>query len=342
MNDGYNDFDLRVECEERFDTTPVKKDFSKIGFGFLIFSGVTLLVSIIIQLVVVSVSKEIYYSHLFLNLLTPVSMYVFALPVMIAFWRGVKPCPPEKRKMRLGEWLLYLIVGLGLMYIGAMIGNNVMSVLSALTGNDYQNGLNAIVDGNMWVTAFFVVLVAPIGEEFVFRKLLIDRTGKYGCFISALMSGLVFGLMHGNLYQFFYAALLGFVLGYLYYNTGRIVYCIGIHAAINFIGSVVSSWLSDGIFEALGSAETNEQMLMFLAERWLQILLLMIFSLIAYAAMACAIILPIVFRKKLRFAKGEVDIPRGKHIPAIFLNVGIICMLIFYIVEIFISLMPAG
>ena len=222
MNSEFNNFDLRDEREEKFDIAPVKKDFSKIGFGFLIFSGITLLVSLIIQLVVVSVSEEIYYSHLFLNLLTPVSMYVFALPVLIAFWRGVKPCPPEKRKMRLGEWLLYLIVGLGLMYIGAMIGNNVMSSLSVLTGNDYQNGLNAVVDGNMWVTAFFVVLIAPIGEEFVFRKLLIDRTGKYGCFISALMSGLVFGLMHANLYQFFYATLLGFVLGYLYYNGRRV------------------------------------------------------------------------------------------------------------------------
>ena len=59
MNDGYNDFDLRVECEERFDTTPVKKEFSKIGFGLLIFSGITLLVSIIIQLFVVSADNTL-------------------------------------------------------------------------------------------------------------------------------------------------------------------------------------------------------------------------------------------------------------------------------------------
>ena len=156
------------------------------------------------------------------------------------------------------------------------------------------------------------------------------------------MSGLVFGLMHGNLYQLFYAALLGFVLGYLYYNTGRIVYCIGIHAAINFIGSVVSSWLSEGFIDGLESAQTSEQIFMYVTEHWLQLLLMMIFTLVVYAAMACAIILPIALRKRLRFAKGEVDIPRGKRTPAIFLNVGVICMLIFYIVEIFISLMPAG
>lgn len=338
MDNEFNNIDLREEEivpleRDNFNAASVKKDFSRIGFGFVLFSGITLLVSLIIQVVVLTVSEEFYNSHLFLNLVTPVSLYIFALPVLIAFWRDVKPTPPEKRKMRLAEWIVCLIVGVGLMYIGALAGNNVMSFISGITGHDYQNGLNTVVDGNMWVTAFFVVIVAPIGEEYVFRKMLIDRTGRYGCIVSAIVSGLVFGLMHGNLYQLFYATLLGLVLGYIYYNTGRLVYCIALHATINFIGSVVSSYLGSMI-EGVDLAGD------IFVEDLGKLLVLGIYSILIYVAMACAVILPLVFRKKLCFGKGEIDIPRGKRVSSIFKNAGMICMVAFYVFEILISLIP--
>ena len=339
MNSKVNEFDLRVTSE--IERKNAKKDFSRIGFGFVIFSGISVLVSLVIQIAVLSVSEDFYNSHLFRNLITPVSMYLFALPVLVAFFSGVKPMPPEKKKIRFPEFMAYVAVGFGLMYIGAFMGNGVMSWLSEYTGNDYSNALEEVVNGNLWVTALFVVIIAPIGEEFVFRKLLIDRTHKYGSFISAILSGLIFGLMHGNIYQFFYAALLGLLLGYIYSNTGNIKYCIAIHAIINFIGSVVSVLLTDALGDLINATEmTNEQLLEMIVEKWPWFILMMAFSLLVYASMGCAIILPLAFRRKIKLCQGDTMLSRKELLSVAFTSAGIICMVIFYVVEFMLTLLP--
>ena len=340
MNNDVNEFDLRVASD--IEQQKAKKDFSRIGFGYLVFSGVTLLVALVIQIAVYSYSEEIYNGHLFRNILTPVSMYLFALPLLIAVLRAVKPMPPKKRRISFAEFMAFLAVGFGLMYIGAFAGNGVMSYLSGVTGHDYSNALESVVDGNIWVTAFFVVIVAPIGEEFVFRKLLIDRTGKYGGFISALLSGVIFGLMHGNLYQFFYALLLGFLLGYVYSSTGRIGCCIAIHSVINFCGSIVSTLLNNALSDLLNATEiTNEQMLEMIAEKWPWFLLMMVYNLLVYASIACAVILPLVFKRKIKLVKGITRLNKREILAAVFFNAGITCMIFFYVAELLLSLMPA-
>ena len=83
MNNDINEFDLRVTSD--IEMEKARKDFSRIGFGYLAFSGLALLVSLVIQVAVFSYSEEMYNSHLFLNLVTPVSMYLFALPALSVF-----------------------------------------------------------------------------------------------------------------------------------------------------------------------------------------------------------------------------------------------------------------
>ena len=57
-------------------------------------------------------------------------------------------------------------------------------------------------ESNMMVTFLYMVICAPILEEYIFRKLIVDRTVKYGQGVAIVLSGLMFGLFHGNLNQF--------------------------------------------------------------------------------------------------------------------------------------------
>ncbi len=319
-----------------------KKNFSRIGLGYAMFSLISFAVSLIIQVIVINISREFYDSTLFLNLVTPLSLYVFALPVLLIILSGSEAEPPERKRFGFGSFMLFLIAAFGFMYIGSIIGNTVMDYISAFVGYDYSNGLESIIDyDNLWITAIFTVIVAPIGEEFVFRKLIIDRTQKYGGFISVGLSGLMFGLMHGNLYQFFYCFALGLLLGYIYYSTGKLYITIAIHAIVNFVGSILTSFLvpiSDGL-AAIDPTDTDA-MITFAQENILGMSCLMLFSAFTYAAMACAVIFPIVFRKKLRLSRGEIVIPRGKVFPTVILNAGVIAMLFLYILEFGLSLIP--
>ena len=283
-------------------------------------------------------------SNLFLNLLTPLALYVFALPVLLIVLSRCEAKAPQKRHMGFGEWILFLIASFGFMYIGSIIGNTVMSSLSELVGYDYSNALSSIIDDeNLIITIIFAVIIAPIGEEFVFRKLIIDRTQKYGPLISIGLSGLMFGIMHSNFYQFFYCFALGIILGYMYYTTGKLYLTIAIHAVVNFVGGVIPS-LFTPITDALLAADPEDPsaMLEIVMENPLTFVGLIIFELFVYAAMACAVIFLFVFRKKLkgRLLPGEVCIPRQKLIPTVILNGGVIAMFVVYLLEFGLSLLP--
>ena len=323
-----------------------KKHFSRIGIGYMLFSIITLVVSSIIVELVFLINEDIYYSSLFLNALTPVCLYLFALPVLLIVLSGTEARAPEKKKLGFGKFLIILLVSFGCMYIGSYIGNYVMATLSEIMGYDYGNALDIIIDDdNIWITAIFTVIVAPIGEEFVFRKLIIDRTNKYGPVVSIVLSALMFGLMHGNFYQFFYCFAIGLILGYIYYSTGKLYITIAIHAIINFVGSVVTSLISPLIDPILEWAETGDtgnvdSMMSFLSENAVGIIVALAFALFVMASMACAIIFPIVFRKKLKLERGTEELPRGRVFEAVIRNGGIIAMFIIYFVEFGLNLLP--
>jgi membrane protease YdiL (CAAX protease family) len=78
-------------------------------------------------------------------------------------------------------------------------------------------------------------------EEVIYRKLVIDRLRCFGELPALLISGVGFGLIHGNFSQFFYAALIGIVFGYVYLRTGNILHTVLLHMLINLIGGVYTT-----------------------------------------------------------------------------------------------------
>lgn len=347
---GYNDFgaDFKVKEEPSYTYAPFidedkeKRHFTKLGMGYALFTSISFAASLLIQFIVMLAAPDFYNTTLFLNTVTPVSLYLFALPVLLIVLSKCGAGAPEKKKMGVGAFLLFLITAFGFMYIGAMIGNYVMELLSYSFGYDYGNALESIIDyDNLWITAIFTVIVAPIGEEFVFRKLIIDRTHKYGAFISIGLSGLIFGLMHGNLYQFFYCFALGLLLGYIYYTTGQLYLTIAIHAIVNFVGSVIAPLLTP-ISEALEAVdiENPDALMAFIEENTMSIVGLLAFELFAGAAMICGVIIPLVFRKKIKLDRGEVFIPKSRIMPVVILNAGVIAMIVLYLFEFGLSLLP--
>ena len=338
---GGNNYNTTTLLE---DEEKAKQHFSRIGKGYALFSVITLLVSTVIAVVVSFVNPDFYNTTLFLNLLTPLSLYVFALPVLLIVLSKCEAKAPEKRKMRFGEWMLFLIASFGFMYIGSFIGNAVMDYLSQVMGYDYGNSLESIVDNeNILITAFFTVIVAPIGEEFVFRKLIIDRTQKYGPLLSIGLSGLMFGLMHGNFYQFFYCFALGIVLGYVYYTTGKLYLTIALHAVINLVGGVLTTLLAP-ISDALLTLdlEDPEAIISFASENILGVIALAVFTLFIYASIACAIIFPLAFKNKLkeRLHGAQIPIQKGKVFPIAIMNGGMIAMFVIYFLEFGLNLLP--
>ena len=77
----------------------------------------------------------------------------------------------------------------------------------------------------------------------IFRKLLIDRLIKHGEFVAIFLSGLTFGLFHGNFQQFFFATICGWLWAFIYVRTGNIRNTIFLHMTINLSTSVITMFL---------------------------------------------------------------------------------------------------
>lgn len=117
------------------------------------------------------------------------------------------------------------------MFLGNMIGN----ILSAgATDGQATNRINDVILGSDWrVNALFIGLLAPVCEEWIFRKEIISRLRRYGEKTAIMFSALAFALFHMNVFQFFYAFGLGLMFGYVYTRTSRLRYSVAMHMLIN-------------------------------------------------------------------------------------------------------------
>ena len=110
-----------------------------------------------------------------------------------------------------------------------------------------------------WAVA--TLILPPLVEEVLFRGLIFGYLRRAGaCFaVANLIQAVLFGIFHMNLVQGIYAAVLGFLLGYLAWRYESLLVPMALHALFNFFGTVVidleSRFLPDlvlGIFVMAG------------------------------------------------------------------------------------------
>ncbi len=98
-------------------------------------------------------------------------------------------------------------------------------------------GTLGIVLNYLWM-----VLVAPVFEEVLFRGGLLGTLKKHGNWFAVIVSALLFGLAHVNISQMLYATALGIMLGIMYVRAGSVVPCIITHICINFFGITIATF----------------------------------------------------------------------------------------------------
>ena len=180
-----------------------------------------------------------------------VCQYLIAFPVFVLMLlKTDKAQPREKSKICAKDFFLIMMIGETLLFAGNLVGTLLNNVFGAVIGKIPENNVaNIIAEIPIYLIFIAVVVLPSIFEELIFRKLMIDRLSLYGDRMAILFSAVAFGLFHVNLYQFFYATLLGILLGYVYTKTGNVKYTILMHMIINFFGSVVVLYVQEASVE---------------------------------------------------------------------------------------------
>ena len=322
----------------------MKKSFSSLGFRFLIGTLVIYAVQMGVMTIVGAVKPEWLQDTTISLILAVLPLYRVGMPVLIAVVKRMPGEAPAKKSITPGQFVLALIMCFALMYCGNLVGTLITTVVGVLKGSAVDNALMTYATGsNMIVTFLYMVICAPILEEYIFRKLIVDRTVKYGQGVAVVLSGLMFGLFHGNLNQFAYAFLLGMFLAFLYVKTGELKVTIGLHMCINFMGAVVSVLLlkaihleeyQEVIMNGADSQAVMDYMMKYLPG-WIGYMIYVLFIL---AVLVTGIVLFIVYRKKLKLEPGQIA--KGRRFKTVIGNPGMICYCICWIAMIIIQMFP--
>ena len=200
-----------------------KKFFSKIGANYLIL-GIMAIVLQIILVNIISVTNPEYLHDI--NIVTVISSlcnYILPFPIFYWLMKKLDDVEIEKAGVSVKTFILYTGITITLMWIGNIAGLIITMLLSGAIQNDIANPVQELINSaNIWINLVIISIFAPICEEILFRKFLIDRTIKYGAKVSIILSAVLFAFFHGNLNQFFYAFLMGGFFAYVYIKTGKI------------------------------------------------------------------------------------------------------------------------
>lgn len=322
------------------ETISNKKLFSQIGLRLFIGTLIIFAVQLIFGAIAGNIPAVATSGDLSV-LVSMLPMYIIAFPIIFLMFKSIPvQISGEKKKMS----VKHLIVAFIMCYAGTYICNLLASILTGIIGalkqSDVENVMANLTSSiSLPVNLFIVVICAPIMEELLFRKTLIDRTAHFGEGISILFSGLVFGLFHGNLVQFGYAFLLGVFFGFIYIKTKNIVYPIILHMVINFFGSFLGSIIMElSGFYNLPTDATESEMMAFMMENAGGMMIYFGYALAIIILVIVGIVLFVKNRKNFVCAPGEVTIEKGTRFTTMILNVGMILYCIFWIVMIVMQL----
>ena len=238
--------------------TQARWRFGRIGAGACVMLAVWMALNMALgALLVQMMGESVSDAPLWLVfLISSGPLYLIAMPMGLMLMKAVPELPTRKFDMTPGRFFTLLLMCLPIMYGGSIIGNLLSAILSDGTAENTIASMAMTLDPSMII---FGVILGPIFEEWMFRKQIISRTRRYGEKLSILLSALMFGLFHLNLFQFFYAFGLGLMFGYVYMRTSQLRYSIVMHMIINFNGSVLAPWvLSQVDLEALATTDTTD------------------------------------------------------------------------------------
>ncbi|MBE5967921.1 MAG: CPBP family intramembrane metalloprotease [Lachnospiraceae bacterium] len=301
-------YDDRSGQEETIQTEVNPKTIlSRIGIALSLMAAAILLSQVILSKLVSSFLPSFADSNWYSWVLVAISMYGVGLPVLYMLTKNI---PDSKKKpvqkLKVSQFFIIFFISAAAMYLTNFFSVFINLILSLIKGGELINpAMDAIFEGNPFITFLYTAIGAPIVEEIIFRKILLNKVRRFGDLPAILITGIAFGMFHMNLAQIFYAAALGIIFAYVTIRTNTIRYSILLHIMINTIGATLAP----------------------MAVKQGNLVLLMLLGTWEFAAIAAGVVFFIVFvvvKKKITLEPGEIFIsPKSSYL----LNAGTILFL---------------
>ncbi len=311
-----------IHGTESVDYRTARKTFSRAGFSlFMVLALATL-----VQLLLVSLLSDtaVFENSWGIWLITFAPMYLIAVPTALLILKKLPAQREEGTRLTPVQWLYALPVTLFMMYAGNIVGTLITTGISVLFSRETVNPImNYAMDDNPIAKLLFLVVLAPMIEEFLCRRQIIDRIRQYGEKRAVIVSAVLFGLMHGNLSQMFYAFALGLVFGYIYLRTGRLRYTIALHMFVNFLGGIVGPYILEKVnFDIFENVSFDTPITQMIGSSGIVPLIMYGGTMFTLAIIGLVILC--VRGRKLEFSPARQELEAGRRFSTVWVNPGMI------------------
>lgn len=127
--------------------------------------------------------------------------------------------------------ITWTVIGLVAIFLGGIVIN----LLTSQAGVNDQSKVVETVNAFSYEVILMAILLAPIGEELLFRGFL---TKRFGIIISSLLFGIVH-IAYGSYVEIIGAIYIGLVLAYIFKKTESIMPCILTHFLYNLMAIII-------------------------------------------------------------------------------------------------------
>ncbi|WP_029322033.1 CPBP family intramembrane glutamic endopeptidase [Butyrivibrio sp. AE3004] len=157
----------------------------------------------------------------------------------------------QKKNLSYKELFNFILFMFPLGIFGSIIGSGLAALINLATGSNMDDYLSAMLsDMPLGTVLLLSVILAPVFEELLYRYAVIGYCRRYGEWNAIIVSAFIFGIIHTNLFQFFYTFMLGILLGYVYVYTRKLIYTIIMHVTFNFFGAFVPILITTSLAES--------------------------------------------------------------------------------------------
>lgn len=213
------------------------KNIFKINFIYFV---AMLLVAIIFVLGYLGVLQNEFLTSFLIQIIV-----MFAIPLLmysLLTKKNLKETFNDVGLKKVTPNIVLISIGLGfvLYFINTFVADAFAGIISMFGYETISTGSaqTTITYGTLLKEFVLSCILPGFCEEFLHRGIMLHASKKYAntkfCLI---VSSILFGLMHLNIRQFFYAAILGFLMGYTTLVADSIIPSIVIHFMNNFLST---------------------------------------------------------------------------------------------------------
>lgn len=211
--------------------------------------NIVFLITMIVSIVVSFLPLDFLSAYPVLQVM--ISQLILVVPVAVYMIKEKMPYREtvQMHRMKPLDMLLTLVFGFLLQPVLTLI-NAISMVFATNTTSTFMLEMSQSLP--FVATLFLTAFVPCVFEETVYRGFFYQEYKKVSPWKAVVLSGFLFGLMHGNLNQFCYAAVLGMVFALLIEATGSILSTMLIHFALNGF-SVLVMYVYPSLYEIMKS-----------------------------------------------------------------------------------------